>query len=57
MGADPEALKKMEAKMNASKGDKPEADKTKGMSDMMAAMGKKRLKRNTAKKKSTLPLH
>lgn len=30
MGADPEALKKMEAKMNASKGDKPEADKAKG---------------------------
>lgn len=57
MGADPEALKKMEAKMNASKGDKPEADKAKGMSDMMAAMGEKRLKRNTAKKKSTLPLH
>lgn len=57
MGADPEALKKMEAKMNASKGDKPEADKAKGMSDMMAAMGKKTAQKEYSKKKSTLPLH
>lgn len=56
MGADPEALKKMEAKMNASKGDKPEADKAKGMSDMMATMGKKTAQKEYSKEEINFAL-
>lgn len=56
MGADPEAMKKMEAKMNASKGDKPEADKAKGMSDMMAAMGKKTAQKEYSKEEINFAL-
>lgn len=61
MGANPEALKKMEAAMKSNKDKEQPAgssdkqmkgskqEKPKGMSAMMAAMGKRR--KNTAKKR------